>query len=50
MNHDLALASISRIIEFCFNEENLEKPDPLYESIDFGIEFVNTSLKILIQK
>ena len=42
MNHDLALASISRIIEFCFNEENLEKPDPLYESIDFGIEFVNT--------
>ena len=42
MNHDLALASISRIIEFCFNEENIEKPDLLYQSIDFGIEFVNT--------
>ena len=43
MNHDLALASISRIVEFCFgNEESLLENDPLYESPDFGIEFVNT--------
>ena len=42
MNHDLALASISRITEFCFNDENLDKSDALYDSVDFGIEFVNT--------
>ena len=42
MNHDLALASISRIVEFCFSDESLIKDDPLYDSSDFGIEFVNT--------
>ncbi len=42
MNHDLALASLSRILEFCFDKKSIEKPDPLYESVDFGIEFVNT--------
>ena len=41
MNHDLAFASISRIAEFCF-DENTEKHDALYDSVDFGIEFVNT--------
>ena len=42
MNHDLAYASISRILEFCLIEKVDEKKDPLYDSADFGIEFVNT--------
>ena len=42
MNHQLALASIARILEFCFNESSSEKKDSLYDSQDFGIEFVNT--------
>ena len=42
MNHDLSLASLSRILEFCFDKNSVEKVDPLYESVDFGIEFVNT--------
>ena len=42
MNHNLAYASISRILEFCFNKESLNNKDPLYNSPDFGIEFVNT--------
>lgn len=42
MNHDLALASISRIVEFCFSDDKLIDNDPLYDSTDFGIEFVNT--------
>ena len=42
MNHDLALASVARIVEFCFGKENLLVNDPFYESPDFGIEFVNT--------
>ncbi|MEE2694995.1 MAG: phosphoenolpyruvate carboxylase [Pseudomonadota bacterium] len=43
MNHDLALASISRIIEFCLGDDNQNTDDdPLYKSPDFGIEFVNT--------
>ena len=42
MNHDLAYASISRISEFCLEQNIEEKFDPLYESPDFGIEFVNT--------
>ncbi|MBS92052.1 MAG: hypothetical protein CMM95_03255 [Rickettsiales bacterium] len=42
MNHNLAFASISRILEFCFNKEYLNNKDPLYNSPDFGIEFVNT--------
>ena len=42
MNHDLALASIARIVEFCFGRDNLIVNDPFYESPDFGIEFVNT--------
>ena len=42
MNHDLSLASLSRILEFCFDKNCVEKVDPLYESVDFGIEFVNT--------
>ncbi len=41
MNHDLAFASISRITEFCFNNYS-EKADALYDTVDFGIEFVNT--------
>ena len=31
-----------RITEFCLNEKTNEKNDILYESPDFGIEFVNT--------
>ena len=42
MNHNLAYASISRILEFCFDDRNFEKKDALYDSQDFGIEFVNT--------
>ncbi len=42
MNHDLAFASISRIIEFCYSVPGIEDKDPFYESPDFGIEFVNT--------
>ena len=42
MNHDLAFASIARILDFCFNNNDLETHDSLYESADFGIEFVNT--------
>ena len=42
MNHDLALASIARILDFCFNNNDLELNDSLYDSTDFGIEFVNT--------
>ncbi len=42
MNHDLAFASISRILEFCYENSNLEIDDPLYNSPDFGIEFVST--------
>ena len=41
MNHDLAFAAISRITEFCYNDSSL-KSDALYDSVDFGIEFVNT--------
>ena len=47
MNHDLALASISRIIEFCFNEENFEKLDPLYQSIDFSSQQLNDAEPII---
>ena len=42
MNHDLAFASIARILDFCFNNNDLETNDSLYNSADFGIEFVNT--------
>ena len=42
MNHDLAFASIARILDFCFNNNDLETNDSLYDSTDFGIEFVNT--------
>ena len=42
MNHNLAYASISRILEFCFVENSATNRDPLYNSPDFGIEFVNT--------
>ncbi len=42
MNHDLAFAAISRITEFCYNNNSSEKSDALYDSVDFGIEFVNT--------
>ena len=42
MNHDLAFASIARILDFCFNNNDLETNDSLYDSADFGIEFVNT--------
>ncbi|MAZ46520.1 MAG: hypothetical protein CMM98_02960, partial [Rickettsiales bacterium] len=42
MNHDLAFASIARILDFCFNNNDLEANDSLYDSADFGIEFVNT--------
>ena len=42
MNHDLAFASIARILDFCFNNNDLETHDSLYNSADFGIEFVNT--------
>ena len=42
MNHNLAYASISRILEFCLEDKNFEKKDALYDSQDFGIEFVNT--------
>ncbi len=42
MNHDLAFASISRITEFCFENDSPVKSDALYDSVDFGIEFVNT--------
>ncbi len=42
MNHDLAYASLVRIAEFCLSEGSDEKYDSLYQSPDFGIEFVNT--------
>ncbi len=42
MNHDLAFASIARILDFCFSNNDLETHDSLYDSADFGIEFVNT--------
>ena len=48
MNHDLAFASIARILDFCFNNNDSETHDSLYESADFGIEFVNTLLNNLI--
>ena len=38
MNHNLAYAFISRILEFCLEEQNFEKKDALYDSQDFGIE------------
>ncbi len=41
MNHDLAFAAISRITEFCYDDSSV-KSDALYDSVDFGIEFVNT--------
>ena len=42
MNKDLAFSCLCRIIEFCLNQQSNEKNDILYESPDFGIEFVNT--------
>ncbi len=42
MNKDLAFSCLCRITEFCLNEKTNEKNDILYESPDFGIEFVNT--------
>ena len=42
MNHDLAFAAITRITEFCYKHNNSVKSDALYDSVDFGIEFVNT--------
>ena len=42
MNHNLAYASVARILEFCFHDKSLEKKDALYDTPDFGIEFVNT--------
>ena len=42
MNHDLAFASIARILDFCFSNNDSETYDSLYDSTDFGIEFVNT--------
>ena len=42
MNHDLAFASIARILDFCFSDNDSETYDSLYDSTDFGIEFVNT--------
>ena len=32
MNHDLAFASIARILDFCFNNNDLETYDSLYDS------------------
>jgi len=42
MNHDLSFAAISRIFEFCFDTDFVKDNDSLYNSPDFGIEFVNT--------
>ena len=42
MNHDLSFACVSRIAEFCLENKSQENNDPLYDSQDFGIEFVNT--------
>ena len=42
MNHNLSLACLARILEFCFTENSSEINDTLYNSTDFGIEFVNT--------
>ncbi len=42
MNKNLAFSCLCRITEFCLNEEVEEKHDILYESPDFGIEYVNT--------
>ena len=42
MNHDLSFAAISRIFEFCFDTDFKKDNDSLYNSPDFGIEFVNT--------
>ena len=42
MNHDLSFACLARIFEFCFSNNYKDIKDPLYNSSDFGIEFVNT--------
>ena len=42
MNHDLSFACLARIFEFCFSNNYKDIKDPLYNSPDFGIEFVNT--------
>ena len=42
MNHDLSFAAITRIFEFCFDIDFKKDNDSLYNSPDFGIEFVNT--------
>ena len=42
MNHNLSYAAITRIFEFCFEKYSRDNNDLLYESQDFGIEFVNT--------
>ena len=40
MNHDLSFACLARIFEFCFSNNYKDIKDPLYNSPDFGIEFM----------
>ena len=42
MNFELSFACVSRIAEFCLASVSASNTDPLYDSQDFGIEFVNT--------
>ncbi len=42
LNPDLAYAALTRISEFCIRDDLNYSNDPLYESPDFAIEFVNT--------
>jgi len=42
LNKDLAFAALTRVSEFCINQDTFTDLDPFYESQDFGIEFVNT--------
>ena len=42
LNSDLAFSALTRISEFCLDEKKETKSDPLYNSPEFGIEFVNT--------
>jgi phosphoenolpyruvate carboxylase len=42
LNRNLAFAALTRISEFCIKDNEVFSIDPLYETQDFGVEFVNT--------
>ena len=41
MNKEISYSAITRILDFCLNQKNYTE-DKLYNSPDFGVEFVNT--------